>query len=141
MNLNDLKKLIKKIYNEGLFVYTNDQEKSEEIIKLEEITGYKDVNELFFSDLAPDYVYDTIVLYKNITSKNINEDEYIGMIDKLIDKLDDIKEYELDLYCKLLGKHLGINANDVFDHIFELSEENFTAKEIYNKLKNNIFTK
>ncbi|WP_293982524.1 hypothetical protein [uncultured Clostridium sp.] len=135
MNLNNLKMLIKKIYNEGLFVYKNDQEKSEEIIKLEEITGYKDVNELFFSDLAPDYVYDTVVLYKNITSKNINEDEYIGMIDKLIDKLDDIKEYELDLYCKLLGEHLGINANEVFDDIFELSEENFTAKEIYNKLK------
>ena len=57
------------------------------------------------------------------------------MIDKLIDKLDDIKEYELDLYCKLLGEHLGINANEVFDDIFELSEENFTAKEIYNKLK------
>ena len=66
MNLNNLKMLIKKIYNEGLFVYKNDQEKSEEIIKLEEITGYKDVNELFFSDLAPDYVYDTVVLKMNI---------------------------------------------------------------------------
>lgn len=135
MNSNNLKALIEKIYNEGLFEYENNQEKSEEMIKLEQITKYKNVNELFFSDLGPEYIYNTIVLYESITSKDISEKEYVYMIDDLINKLDDIKEFELDLYCKLLGEHLDINVNEVFDTIFELSEEEYTAKDIYNKLK------
>lgn len=135
MNSNNLKALIEKIYNEGLFEYENNQEKSKEMIKLEQITKYKNVNELFFSDLGPEYIYNTIVLYESITSKDISEKEYVYMIDDLINKLDDIKEFELDLYCKLLGEHLDINVNEVFDTIFELSEEEYTAKDIYNKLK------
>ena len=135
MNLNSLKELIEKIYNEGLFEYESSQEKSEEMIKLEQITRYKNVNELFFSDLGPNYVYNTIVLYEDIISENITAEEYVDMIDTLINKLDDINEYELDLKCKFLGEHLGININEVFDIIFELSEDGYSAKEIYNKLK------
>ena len=135
MNSNNLKALIEKIYNEGLFEYENNQEKSEEMIKLEQITKYKNVNELFFSDLGPEYIYNTIVLYESITSKDISEKEYVYMINDLINKLDYIKEFELDLYCKLLGENLDINVNEVFDTIFELSEEEYTAKDIYNKLK------
>ena len=77
MNSNNLKALIEKIYNEGLFEYENNQEKSEEMIKLEQITKYKNVNELFFSDLGPEYIYNTILLYESITSKDISEKEYL----------------------------------------------------------------
>ena len=136
MNLDNLKGLIYKIYNEGLFQYENEQMKSEEMMRLENSTKYKDVNELFFSDLAPDYVYDTIVLYEKMTSKIITVEQCVDMIDELINRLGDMEEYKLDLYCRFLGEHLGINNYEVYDNVFELSEEGYSAKEIYDKLKN-----
>lgn len=135
MNLNKLKTLISKIYNDGLFHYENNKEKSKELIELEHMTDYENVNELFYSDLAPNYVFDTIIFYEKMKNENFNEKKYIKMISELINNLDKIKEYELDLYCKFLGKEFNINVSEVFNSIFELSSEGLRPEQIYVKLK------
>ena len=135
MDSKRLKILISKIYNEGLFRYESSKEKSNELNELEQMTDYENVNELFYSDLAPNYVFDTIIFYEKIKNENFDEKKYIQIINELTNNLDEIKEYELDLYCRLIGKEFSINPNEVFDVIFELSDEGFTPEDIYIKMK------
>lgn len=135
MDSKRLKILISKIYNEGLFHYESSEEKSNELIELEQMTDYENVNELFYSDLAPNYVFDTIIFYEKIKNENFDKKKYIDIISELTNNLDIIKEYELDLYCKLIGKEFNISVNEVFDSIFELSDEGLAPEDIYIKLK------
>ncbi|EKQ50970.1 hypothetical protein [Clostridium sp. Maddingley MBC34-26] len=135
MDSNRLKILISKIYNDGLFHYESSEEKSNELNELEQMTDYENVNELFYSDLAPNYVFDTIIFYEKIKNENFDEKKYIQIISELTNNLGKIKEYELDVYCKLLGKEFNINANEVFDFIFELFGEGLTPEDIYIRLK------
>ncbi|MBX4262273.1 hypothetical protein KTC96_08400 [Clostridium estertheticum] len=134
MNLERLRTLINKIYNEGLFCYEENKVKSDELTELENMTSYENISGLFYSDLAPNYVFDTTILYEKIKNTTLNKENYIKMIDSLSNNLNKIKEYELDLYCMFLGEKFNIDTSEVFDSVFKLSDEGFLAEEIYNKL-------
>ncbi|WP_297429544.1 hypothetical protein [Clostridium sp.] len=132
MDFERLNKLVKKIYEEGLFCI--DEKKSAELLELESITDYKEVFSLFYSDLAPDYVSDTIKLYEEIKEMGLNKERYIKMIDKLINNLNEIKQFELELYCMFIEEKFNLQNTDVYDLIFELSDEGLNAIQIYDKL-------
>lgn len=64
----------------------------------------------------------------------MNEDSYVEMIDKLINNISKMKQFEIELYCTFIDEKFNLKDEDVYDVIFELSEKGFNAAQIYVKL-------
>ena len=135
MELEKLRKIINEIYNEGLFTYDQDSDKNKKMKELKEMTDYKNVEELFYSDMGINYIYDTIVYYEKFKKEKGNDEIYIKMIDQLVNNIDRIEEYEVDLFCKLLAEKFNDNPNSIFDKLFMESRKGLSAKDIYKKFR------
>lgn len=135
MELEKLRKIINEIYNEGLFTYDQDSDKNKKMKELKEMTDYKNVEELFYSDMGTNYIYDTIVYYEKFKKEKGNDEIYIKMIDQLVNNIDRIEEYEVDLFCKLLAEKFNDNPNSIFDKLFMESRKGLSAKDIYKKFR------
>lgn len=131
---NKLKELIYKIYNEGLFLIENN-EKNQFLLELERETEYKAVSDLFLSDLGPRYVFNTINLYNDINNKIKDKEFIFTIINSLINQLDSLEEYEVDVYFYLLEEEFKIDSADIFDRILELSSQGLSVEEIYTEVK------
>ena len=99
------------------------------------MTDYKNVEELFYSDMGTNYIYDTIVYYEKFKKEKGNDKIYIKMIDQLVNNIDRIEEYEVDLFCKLLAEKFNYNPNSIFDKLFMESRKGLSAKDIYKKFR------
>ena len=135
MELEKLRKIINEIYNEGLFTYDQDSDKNKKMKELKDMTDYKNVEELFYSDMGTNYIYDTIVYYEKFKKEKGNDEIYIKMIDQLVNNIDRIEEYEVDLFCKLLAEKFNDNPNSIFDKLFMESRKGLSAKDIYKKFR------
>lgn len=135
MELEKLRKIINEIYNEGLFTYDQDSDKNKKMKELKDMTDYKNVEELFYSDMGTNYIYDTIVYYEKFKKEKGNDEIYIKMIDQLVNNIDRIEEYEVDLFCKLLAEKFNYNPNSIFDKLFMESRKGLSAKDIYKKFR------
>lgn len=134
MEIERLRKIIKEIYNEGLFSCDEDLDKNKKLNELKTMTDFKNIEELFYSDMGTNYIYDTIIRYEKLKSEEQNDEFFIKMIDQLVNNIDDLEEYEVDLFCKLLAEKLHENQYSIYEKLFNESRKGLLAKDIYSKL-------